>query len=376
MTRVLHVVSSIGDPTHPRTWSGTPRAILTALEALGVRVVVHDISPRGRVRRLGRLLNRLIYGTSGEDRAGLVPWLGVRKAQQIASREGKADFLHFGSGHLPIQKRKPNQRHYLFTDYAVFLLSANPEFRARTNRRLRAAAEAGEAKMVDQLDGIFTTADYVAAAFTTKYNLPPGKSVAVKSGLGRIIEDVTDKSYDGYMIFVARQNFINKGGRLLLNAFDIVRSHRPDATLVIIGNAADPTQMEDLERMRNTPGISFHNYDTPDFQALIAGATLYAGPALDEPWGIIYLESLCSRTPIAGMRRNAFPQFAGEGKFGFISEEASVTSVAEMLLNALSDPARLALMGELGRKHVLREYSWERVAERIVEHLALTAIPA
>nr|WP_243843363.1 glycosyltransferase family 4 protein [Sphingomonas vulcanisoli] len=197
--------------------------------------------------------------------------------------------------------------------------------------------------------------------------MPPERVVPVKSGLGHILPDPGVKDYaGGYILFIAKQNFIGKGGRLLLDAFEIVRRERPQTRLVIIGNVDDVTQQEDLPRMQNDAAIDFYNYDTPEYRTLLAGATLYAGPADNEPWGIVYLESLTVRTPILGLAHNAFPQFAADGAYGFTAEAATPEAVATAILDALSDPDRLARMGAAGREHVLAEYVWDRVVDHIL----------
>ena len=79
-------------------------------------------------------------------------------------------------------------------------------------------------------------------------------------------------------------------------------------------------------------------------------------------------------TPIAGLARNAQPEFAHGGAHGFIAPEATAESYAAILLDALSNPERLRAMGERGRAHVIAHYQWPAVAERIRE--ALAAMPA
>ncbi len=374
MRQVLHILSSAGDCTDPRIWSGTPHNIWKALLRRGIDVRTHNLAGNRPRRVFARVVNLLSgYGWNDPMRVGWGSRHVTARAQAIVDRTGSGDYLHFGSDHMPIDA-PAGTRHFLLTDYSVHLLCANPLYQEKTTQLLRDRAMAKEGLMVAQLSRIFTTADYVAESFRREYDLPPEKVVAVKSGLGRINPARPEKDFDsGYMLFVAKRNFVNKGGRLLLDAFEIVRRSRPDARLVVIGNAKDPTQAADLHRMQHTPGIEFHDHDTPRYQELVAGAALYVGPAPDEPWGIIYLESLAVGTPIAGLDRNAFPQFAGGGKYGFVAEEATAAAVADTLLDALSDPTRLAAMGEAGREHVLSEYTWDKVAERIVTGMDRTS---
>ncbi len=88
-------------------------------------------------------------------------------------------------------------------------------------------------------------------------------------------------------------------------------------------------------------------------------------PALQEPWGVVYLEALACRVPILGLNRFAFPEISRNGAFGFICPDATPEKVAETLLDATSDPARLARMGAEGHDYVTTTFSWDRVASNI-----------
>jgi glycosyltransferase involved in cell wall biosynthesis len=99
-------------------------------------------------------------------------------------------------------------------------------------------------------------------------------------------------------------------------------------------------------------------------------------PALCEANGIVYPEALASRTPILGLDRLAFPEFAGHGEFGFIVPEPQPALVAQAILEAFSNPARLQQMGEAGQKFVVENYTWARTARTMVDAIgARLALP-
>lgn len=365
----IRLLSSIGDVTDKGTWSGTPFALWQALAALQ-RVETHDVSITWRQTRLVGELNRLIGLTRHNPaRVGFgTAWLRHR-AQLTIDRYPDSVWLHFGSGHLPV-RRTSNERHFLFTDSTTFFETANPIYKNLANPLHCRRAVNNEAQMIASLDGVLTTAEYVAEAFRNRYDLPRHRVTAVGSGLGHILPKPQGKDYSkAKLLFVAKQNFVNKGGAILLDAFDMIRRKRPDASLTLIGNAKDGTQLPYLSRMQNTPGVHFFDWNTPHFKTLLAESTLYVGPAPDEPWGIIYLEALSVQTPIVGLAANAFPEFALDGKLGFIARSPRPADVADAVLEALSDAARLSHMGQAARSHVLDRYNWSRVAQRTLHAL-------
>jgi glycosyltransferase involved in cell wall biosynthesis len=193
------------------------------------------------------------------------------------------------------------------------------------------------------------------------YGVDPSRITPV--GTGRGIEfPPLQRADDGRtVLFVAKRQFEEKGGLLLLQAFQRARTRRDDIRLVIAGQDAYPA------RFGRIPGVIAHGrVDLKQLGELYASATLFAMPALFEPWGLVYLEALSCGVPIVALRRNAMPELSGDGRFGFLSEDADPEALAGVLLDALNDPARLRRMGEEGREHVTRYYTWPQTVARML----------
>jgi len=86
---------------------------------------------------------------------------------------------------------------------------------------------------------------------------------------------------------------------------------------------------------------------------------------LNDPWGQVYLEAMVSRTPVMGLNRNGLPELVDGGRHGFLVDRADPSALAEAIVSAVSDPKRLESMAARAQRHVLENYSWGRVAERI-----------
>ena len=84
---------------------------------------------------------------------------------------------------------------------------------------------------------------------------------------------------------------------------------------------------------------------------------------LNDPWGQVYLEAMASRTPVMGLNRNGLPELVDGGRHGFLVDRADPAALAEAILSAVSDPQRLERMATTAQRHVLENYSWNRVAE-------------
>jgi glycosyltransferase involved in cell wall biosynthesis len=91
---------------------------------------------------------------------------------------------------------------------------------------------------------------------------------------------------------------------------------------------------------------------------------------LNDPWGQVYLEALTSRTPVIGLNRNGLTEITNDGAYGFLVDQADPYALAFAIVEAAFDPDRLAAMGAAGQRHVMENYSWDRVARTIAETIS------
>ena len=105
--------------------------------------------------------------------------------------------------------------------------------------------------------------------------------------------------------------------------------------------------------------------NTERIDYLYRESTLLVQPMLNDPWGQVYLEAMVSRTPVMGLNRNGLPELVDGGRHGFLVDRADPSALAEAIVSAVSDPGRLESMAATAQRHVLQNYSWGRVAERI-----------
>ncbi|HEY0129854.1 MAG TPA: glycosyltransferase family 4 protein [Allosphingosinicella sp.] len=373
------VISSIGDPRDRRTWSTTPSEILAAMERSGIAVRTHAIAtprPLGYVYLAGNMLSG--YGRLQPNRVGLWSSHLRRSASRLIAGAPSGTFLHFGSDHLPLSGTRPGQRHFLVTDYSIHLLMTQGVLGEKAPRRYRDAVLSAEKAIAAQMEAIFTVSRYVADDWRTTYALGAEKVVPIGTGLGNplTLEGAAKDYRGGHLLFVAKHSFDIKGGPLLVQGFLEALKSRPDLRLVVIADAGDPTLAPWLPTMQTHPSIDFRQSGTPDFVDLMRRAILFVGPAEREPWGLVYLECLMCETPILGLDRNAMRELSDEGRVGFIVEEASAAAVGRAIVDAVSDPERLARMGRSGREFVEAGFTWDQVAARMLRRMGLDCGPA
>lgn len=357
--------SVYGQPTDPRTWSGAPNNVATSFERLGV--AMPGIFPRiSKIERIGLGARYLLsgYGLPRNSEA-LFRGAGARRlrAERVAAfarRHGVRRILHTGTLDLPACDTG-DVDHYLYCDQTWDLsLRYRPDKNAFT-KKAGTAFETIERECYAQMRHIFTFGDYVRDNLIVHYGVEPERVTSVGSGMGQIDPYFGPKDYRaGPLLFVAKHLFEAKGGYLVLDAFRLARERRPDLELVVVSDGRD------AELPRRYPEVEFRTQlRWGTLTALYRKAALLVQPMFNDPWGQVYLEALVSRTPVIGLNRNGLPEIASHGEQGFLVDRPDSSVLAEVILDAVSDPARLARMGLAGQRYVLRHHSWDRAVEKM-----------
>lgn len=343
-----------------------PANLAKELERLGV--TVEGIRPSiNRLEKLGVAACDMIAGLGRPVSTEQVlrgrrarRRLAAQVAEQ-ASRIGARHVLHTGTFDLPACDLAAGVKHYLYCDHSWALTRAHHIDVCRYNERAMSAFDQAEREALSGLAHVFTFGTYVRDNLIAHYGLPPDRVTAVGSGMGAIAPYEGPKSYDKpALLFVAKHLFKAKGGLLLLEAFDRAYRQRPDLNLTIVGDERSRAFVGDR------PGVTLHAHlPWERLQQLYRKSTLLVQPMLNDPWGQVYLEAMVSRTPVMGLNRNGLPELVDGGRHGFLVDRADPSALAEAIVSAVSDPERLESMAATAQRHVVQNYSWGRVAERI-----------
>ena len=358
-------VCAAGDPASPRTWSGTPHRICAELESRGLLRGAIDVDAYGgrAVQFATKALSKLYYTGSRYVGHGILCHAVRSRAAELAARRlNCAAMLHMGTVAVPSRREQTTVRHYTLVDSTWRLWTAMNTDRSRISRRLYGDADRLEGDALRAADHVFTTAEYVRASVIEEYGVPAQRVTAVGTGRGALVADDSPKDYEnGVVLFVAKDRFHDKGGHLLVEGFQQAYRQNPRLKLVIAGNDAHRDYIPQGE------AIEVHGFiSLEQLQALFHRAALFALPAINEPWGLVYLESLACRVPVLGLKRNALPEITGEGAYGFYAAEPTADGVADAILRAFAEPAKLEAMGRGGQAHCLRTFTWPRTVEQMV----------
>lgn len=202
---------------------------------------------------------------------------------------------------------------------------------------------------------------------------------------------------DGFVFMSVGAMTDNKAIDLLLRAFAQVVGTHPEARLVLKGaddlyaSGARVQRMLDgllrAEREAVAPRIVYlgDRRSAREMADLLRAADVYVAPYLAEGFNLPVLEAAACGVPVictAGGATDDFvePSFAWRIRsrpgtvrtdMGFVGEvtEPNVEHLIELMQEAARDPEAARRMGAAGAQHVAREFTWDRVTERLVEEL-------
>jgi glycosyltransferase involved in cell wall biosynthesis len=336
-----------------------------ALGSIGVDVAPID----GRPIRLVLATAKVAHGLQGfadEWRRGSMVTTASRiKVAAALRRSGASGVLYVGGlGILGVPGWLDDAKLPRFVLCDSTFLSRQLQLLQPRGQRcaVRERLAENERSAIRAMTHVFCVSKCAVDDIVRQYGVGAARVTATGTGIGAIRPYHGPKDYsNGRILFVAQQRAAEKGVTLLLQAFELVHAANAMATLTIVGGGFRPLEIERMPAgVRVLPRV-----DVRTLQGLFEAASLFAMPAIWEPWGLVYLESLLCRTPVLGLRRNALPEITADGRFGFLVDKADPRPIASEILRALAHPELLASMGIQGQRHVTSTYTWAAMAERM-----------
>ncbi|OGS50954.1 MAG: hypothetical protein A3K65_03850 [Euryarchaeota archaeon RBG_16_68_12] len=176
--------------------------------------------------------------------------------------------------------------------------------------------------------------------------------------------------------FGIRKPFVFFVGRLTRQkgVFDLVDAmdHVPKGTsLVIATGKPDTPEIEDELRrvVAKSPDVVWIHQmlADPDLVNLYNEAAVFACPSIYEPFGIINLEAMACETPVVATRVGGIKEVVVDRQTGFLVPPGDPVRLGRAIRKVIEDPALAARMGKAGRKRVLAQFTWDRIAEKTLK---------
>jgi len=180
---------------------------------------------------------------------------------------------------------------------------------------------------------------------------------------------------DEFMILFIGRLVGVKGVDKLIMAMPHILQKIPKAKLVILGLGDLQDYLTNLvNHMRLNEWVKFRFEFIPEEERILhyAACDMAVFPSLYEPFGIVVLEAMSMERPvvvgaagISGMREIVIP--SGEEQCGYHIDPSSPADIAWGIISTLENNDRRKWLGKNGRRRVLNEFTWDKIAERTLE---------
>jgi len=301
------------------------------------------------------------------------------KVTEMRTKE-KFDIVHFQGGQI-LTVFKDKKIPYIITNHGIY--SKNYEANAKNNsiQKLKGCL----LNIIGRL--LYRGADVVTSVstatqdeLTSKYHIPSSKMQVIPNGVDDFwfeeisFERVNDvKTNLGLsnsvpILFFLRPGEQRKGLHYLLEAMVIL----PGVHLLVAGDKQSSSYNETIDQLLDSYQIRgrvhfLGNIPQVDLPVYYKMANLTILPSIYEAFPMVALESYACGTPVVAFDVGGVSDLVDNGKDGILVKMGDVEALANEIAELLSDPQKLAIMGQSGKQKVVTNYSWESIAKRYLD---------
>lgn len=354
------------DWAHPGGVTNHIGKLSAELTRLGHDVTI--ITPSSRpVEELGNTRIRVVGKPVPIPTFGSVAWitLSFHRAPQVRAilAEEPFDIVHLHEplvSALPITVLRFSQSVNVGTFHAF-------GYQSRGYRSLRPWLRRWFRKLHGKIAVSKPAAQLIGRYFPGYYNIiPNGIDVTQFSPKVAPIEAFKDGKVN--ILFVGRMEK-RKGLPFLLAAYARMKWEHPEVRLIVVGpGRLDPVSERILgERpLQDVEIVGGVTYD--ELPRYYRTADIFCSPATgSESFGIVLLEAMATATPIVASNIPGYASVVQDGRQGALVKPKDDLALAAKLTELVGDPDLRARMGQEGWA-CAQDYSWERVAGRVVEY--------
>jgi glycosyltransferase involved in cell wall biosynthesis len=324
-----------GDLDHEHIHGIYREALFPSLPIPGYAFLRMGLPARGRLIRRWRVERPDLVHIATEGPLGYSALLAARKLGLPISSSFHTNFHSYS-------------RHYGFAFLTRPALAYLRHFHNRTRITLSPTHELNEQLTRDG----FRDMRLMSRGVNTRVFSPAFRSESLRSRLDAAPSDLL-------IVHVSRLA-AEKNYPLLFESFAAIRTQRPDAKLVVVGDGPLRKKLA-----RQNPHVHFTGFLSRDALAVhYASADLFLYPSLTETFGNVTTESMASGLPVVAFDYAAAARFIRHGENGWLVPFGDHAAFVKAAIEVASDSALRYRLGPAARK-TAESISWEYVIDHL-----------
>jgi phosphatidylinositol alpha-1,6-mannosyltransferase len=153
----------------------------------------------------------------------------------------------------------------------------------------------------------------------------------------------------------------------LIRAMPAIQESHPNTALLLVGEGGERCR---LESMASELGIRENvrfagSVEHREIARYLQLSDVFVRPSRSEGLGSAFLEAMACGVPVVGTPVGGIVDFLRDGENGLFCEPNRPETIADTVLRLLNDADLAKRLSHTGRRLVERDYTWDRVAERI-----------
>ncbi|MEJ2126366.1 MAG: glycosyltransferase family 4 protein [Candidatus Bathyarchaeota archaeon] len=256
-------------------------------------------------------------------------------------------------------------------------LNPNEKAMLRFNSILRSY----EKKLMNRSDALIAVSKYTVNELTDLYGISTDKIHVIYNGVDiqkfkprqnktELREQFGLEPNKKIVLFVGRL-YHRKGLELLLRSIPPVLEQFSNVTFVISGTGFKEKEesLKNIAKELNIENdVKFLGYVADEkLPELYSTADIFVLPAIYENFPFAILEAQSTALPVISTNVGGIPEFLENEKNGFLIEPGDEPMLTQKLLALLQNPDLVKKMGDLGRKMIEEQLSWDIITNQVID---------
>ncbi len=211
---------------------------------------------------------------------------------------------------------------------------------------------------------LFAFSQQTALSLTADYGVPQQQVTVVGAGVNfdRLPTEAGRTADRPPTVLFIGNDFVRKGGEVLLRAFAEVRRTVPRARLRIAGTRYPVAPQPGVEVLGPLS-------DRTQIARLYADADVFALPSFYDPFPLVLLEAMAYGLPTVSTATCGVPEVVTDGVTGVLTPTGDARALAAALTQILLRPDTALTLGRQGRLRAETEFLWPHVVQRMTPAL-------